>query len=300
MSAVKVPVRASSGRVVAVEEVAPVSRITRAEYDAITDRVNFSTLKLMGKSPAHYRDRILNPPGPDSDAMRLGRATHIAILEPHLFERECVQWTEGRRAGKAWEAFAAEHATQEILTDSEWECLLGMCGAVRTHDEASRYLMEGAAEQTLLWEDVVPEVGGLPEVRTPCKGRLDWIGRLATVDLKTTRDASPEAVERAFFNLGYHVQAAFYSDGYEAATGTRLPFVVIAVESSSPYVVQVYEVPEELLDLGRETYRTWLARRAMCIAEAEWPGYSTQTLPLTLPRWARPADGDDISDLDLA
>jgi hypothetical protein len=274
-----------------------VSSIDRAAYDSIRDRVNFSTLKLMAKSPAHYRERIQNPPGPDSDAMRLGRATHLAVLEPDKFRSEVVQWTEGRRAGKAWEAFAAEHAHHEILTPPEWETCLAIQRAVRASDSASRYLLKGSAEQTVLWEQTsVTE--GFPEARHRCKGRLDWIAPDALVDLKTTRDASPEAFGRSCFNFSYHAQAAFYSDGYEMATGYQLPFVVVAVETSAPFTVQAYRVPEEVIDMGRELYWSWLDRLDLCRRENRWPGYGDGELPLTLPHWAMKRD-DDLSELGL-
>ena len=274
-----------------------VSSMTRGEYDAIRDRVNFSTLKLMGRSPAHYRERIQNPPGPDSDAMRVGRASHLAVLEPDKFRTECIQWTEGRRAGKAWEAFAAEHAHQEILTPPEWETCLAIQRAVRASDSASRYLMAGAAEQTVLWEQTSAVEGFAPATHR-CKGRLDWVCDSAIVDLKTTKDASPEAFGRSCFNFAYHAQAAFYSDGYEAATGRALPFVVIAVETTAPFTVQPYRVPEEVIDMGRELYWQWLDRLDLCRRESRWPGYGDGELPLTLPRWAMPQN-DDISDLGL-
>jgi hypothetical protein len=277
----------------------PILNLSRAEYDKLSDRVNFSTLKLMGKSPAHYRDRIQNPPGPDSDAMRLGRAIHLAVLEPQRFRDEVVRWTGGRRAGGEWTAFAAAHAAQEILTQPEWERCLAVQAAVRASDSASRYLLQGQAEQTVLWRHQRPALREFPELGFDCRGRLDWIGLDAIVDLKTTRDASPEAFGRSCWQFAYHAQSAFYADGYEAATGQQLPFVVVAVETTAPYVVQCYRVPDHVLEIGRETYRAWLDRLDLCRRENRWPGYAMEELELALPRWAVPQDDESIDEVGL-
>jgi hypothetical protein len=277
----------------------PILNLSRAEYDKLSDRVNFSTLKLMGKSPAHYRDRIQNPPGPDSDAMRLGRATHLAVLEPQRFRDEVVQWTGGRRAGAEWTAFAAAHRHQEILTAPEWERCLAVQASVRASDSASRYLLQGQAEQTILWSHRREAIVDFPEVHFACKGRLDWIGLDAIVDLKTSRDASPEAFSRSCWQFAYHAQAAFYADGLSTATGKRLPVVVIAVETTAPFVVQAYRVPDEVLEVGRETYRDWLDRLDLCRRENRWPGYADAEMSLSLPRWAVPQDDESIDEVGL-
>ena len=55
---------------------------------------HFSSIKEMHRSPAHYRSRVRPE---DSDALRLGRALHAAILDPSALS--VVQYA-GKRAGK--------------------------------------------------------------------------------------------------------------------------------------------------------------------------------------------------------
>ena len=70
------------------------------------------------------------------------------------------------------------------------------------------------------------------------------------------------------------------------ATGEALPFRLIAVEAAPPHVVQVYRVPEHLLDEGRREYLRWLERLAQCGAERSFTGFSEDELDLQIPKWA--------------
>src|SRR6185312_15116930 len=90
--------------------------LARAAYDRI-DAVNWSKLKLMLKSPAHYRHNLLQRGG-DSDAKRRGRVTHLSVLEPQRFQSDCVVWDGGPRRGKDWEKFKKAHADVEIVTEA--------------------------------------------------------------------------------------------------------------------------------------------------------------------------------------
>lgn len=277
------------------------SSMDRAAYDAITDRVNWSTLKAMGRSPQHYRHGLDNPRA-DTPSLAMGRATHVAVLEPHLFMAEHVVWKGGRRQGGAWDEFRAEHHDREILTEEEAAKCLAIQRAVLTNHPASRYVTGGKAEVTALWTEEEPAMGGLSGYSIPCKARLDYVRPDVLVDLKTTRDASPDAFGRTTWNFQYHVQSAWYRDAHAAAKGYELPFVIIAVETEAPYAVQVYRVPEHILELGRETYRALLSRLDWCRKHDDWPGYSDDgEMELTLPRWAADFgdESENIAGLDL-
>ena len=270
----------------------------REEYDRL-DRVNWSRLKNILRSPAHYRHGLLEA-RPDTDALKRGRAVHLAVLEPERFPVECVVWHGGRRAGKEWERFVEEHADREILTEAEYELCLSLNAAVRASPDAARYLAGGRSEVTVTWEASAPPLGEDAGWRFACKGRLDSVSPLAIVDLKTTKDASPEGFGREAWRYRYDAQAAFYADGYEAATGQRLPYVLVAVEVAPPHVVQVYRVEDEILEVGRDAYRSCLGRLAACRTSNAWTGYAEGEMALTLPGWAVPRpDDEDVSEMDL-
>ena len=271
--------------------------LARAAYDRI-DAVNWSKLKLMLKSPAHYRHNLLQRGG-DSDAKRRGRVTHLSVLEPQRFQSDCVVWDGGPRRGKDWEKFKKAHADVEIVTEAEYETCAALGAAVRSDPTALAYLSNGKSEVTVQWRSSEPDSGAVAGWDLACKGRLDFLAANAIVDLKTTRAASEHGFAAESHRYRYDCQAAYYVDGYEAATGIRPPYVIVAVEVDAPHVVTVFRVPDEILARGRETYRDCLQRLAFCTRENVWPAYTDGEVELRLPPWVSQRDDDDISDLDL-
>ncbi len=295
-------VAANAGRVAEVARaLAPKpAALSRISFDAYkkSEGVNWSSLKHLLKSPAHYRAHGLMKDS-DTTSKKLGRAVHLAVLEPEKFAASVVVWDGGTRRGKEWEAFKAANAGREILTEDEHADCLAIAAAVRGDVHAARYLTGGAAEQSVAWTHSVPAVAGFPAWSIGMKGRLDYaVPGLAVVDLKSTRDGSLEGFGREVWKYGYHIQCAIYVDGYAAATGETLPAVILAVESAAPHVVTVYRIPDEVLAIGRETYRDLLSRLHLCRTEDRWPGYSDGEALLTLPRWAAPELSDTEDDAE--
>lgn len=260
--------------------------ISRAQYDAI-EADNFSRLKHMGRSAAHYKARK-EEPQEDTDALRIGRCSDLLVFQPAEFKSQVVVWA-GTRRGKAWDEFSSANASKEILTVEEAETVERVAESVRA--ALADYLASGETQATVLWRDAV--FGGW------CKARLDFIStaRPSIIDQKTTRDASLEAFGRQAFNLHYLAQAAMYVDGVRATLGEELPYFLAAAEKESPFAVQVYRVTPEQLEMGRQEYRGWLAGLAECRRSNQWPAYSTGPTDLVLPRWAVPNEGPALLSL---
>ena len=284
---------------VVIPEKGLIRDLPREDYDKL-QRVNWSRLKILGRSAAHFRHNMLTP-SEDTDPRRLGRATHLAALEPEKFASTCVVWKGGARRGKEWADFLDEHDGLEVLTEGQHQRCMDIQRAVHGSSMAKRYLGGGSSEVTAIWTHKVEAIAGLPGFTIPCKARLDFEAReaRALVDLKTTRDASPDAFGKQCATLQYYVQAAWYRDGYEAATGEMWPYVLIAVESEPPHVVQVYTVNEQILELGRDIYRGLLERLHQCRSTSKWVGYADEPLELTLPRWMAPKEEEGLDGLGL-
>jgi len=255
------------------------------QYQQI-DAVNWSTLREFRESPLKYRYRLDNV-REDTASLAVGRAVHTAVFEP---QRLLLDYTvyQGRRAGKAWDAFREAHHEQTILTEEQWDRCHGIQAAVRAHPLCEPYLHTGAAEQVLQWTDA--------ETRLRCKGRLDWIstGR-AVVDLKTTRSIQLHMLQNTVARYGYHTQIAFYLDGHEATRRERLQGVIIAVESQPPYDVGVFVVSDEAIYAGQEEYRSLLTRLKWCRESGQWPGRYTEEQTLDLPAWMFDDEEDPTS-----
>lgn len=259
-------------------------------FDAYTRiaAVNISSLLHMRTSPLHYR-HYRKHGREDTDAMRLGRATHTAILEPDKFETEYIEWTGARRAGGKWDDFeaAAANAGKTILRAQDYDVCMTMRDAVRAHPVARAYLDEpgGERELTLLWRDA--------ETGLACKVRLD-LRCSDIVDLKTSLHAEPFQFGRQAANLAYHLRAAFYVDAHLAVTGEAKQHAFISVEKSAPHDVVVYSVPDDIIEIGRGMYRPLLQRAAECYALDHWPGVAeSEAIDLRLPSWAMATDTPD-------
>ena len=260
--------------------------------------VNISLLKELRHSPQRYLYRKTHPLV--SAALTRGIAAHAATLEPDRFATGFVVWdrvteagASAPRRGKAWDEFSAMHAGKTIMTAAEYETASSIARAVRLDPIAAKYLDEGEPELSLMWQHSSGRA---------CKGRIDWLthldGEPVVVGLKTAQDCRHFAFGSVAARLGYHLQWAFYHDGYVAVTGKTPRMVEIVVEASPPHGVVTYIIPDDILAQGRGEYETLLALLETCERDDYWPGPATTEHVLTLPSWVYGSD-EDISDLGL-
>ncbi|EGO3302411.1 PD-(D/E)XK nuclease-like domain-containing protein [Salmonella enterica] len=134
------------------------------------------------------------------------------------------------------------------------------------------------AESSVYWED--PETGILCRCR-PDKiiPEFHWI-----MDVKTTADI--QRFRTAYYDYRYHVQDAFYSDGYRAQFGEIPTFVFLVASTTAEcgrYPVEIFMMGEDAKLAGQREYRRNLQTLAECLNNDEWPAIKT----LSLPRWAK-------------
>ncbi len=258
--------------------------LTNQQYHAAPG-ISKSGLDLINRSPAHYADRYINGNVPDpTPAMIFGTAFHTAILEPQKFQSGYVVAPNVRRGTKAWDAFVNKHPGKQIIKQDDMDQINRMVEAVGNHAFARHLLASGQAERSVFWRD--------PGTDVLCKSRPDfWRDDGTLVDLKTTTDAGKAAFQRAVANYRYHIQAAFYSDGTQTATGEvgnfrRVEFCFVVVEKDPPHGVAVYVASAEMIQTGRRIYQENLALYADCLRQNIWPGYPETVQPIDLPAWA--------------
>jgi hypothetical protein len=260
--------------------------MTPAAYASLSGE-RYSTLKHMARSALHYRYACENDTQPDTDAMVLGRVVHMMVFEPARVDTDVRIW-DGRRAGKEWEAFCAEHAGRDIIKPGPFEMAKQIAASARL--AAGRLLSDGQSEVVMQWTDA--------ETGLVCKGRLDHISRgFGIIDLKTTNDASPIAFGRRASGLGYVEQAAMYTDAAEANGWGKLPYTFLAVEQRPPFAATLYTATDDHIELGRDAYRGWLRTVKACHESGLWPSYPPAVL--SLPKWALPGEDNDLSELGL-
>jgi exodeoxyribonuclease VIII len=222
-------------------------------------------------------------PSEPTPALKNGALVHCCVFEPDQVALRYVVKPAGldlrTKEGKAWR----EAQTLEIVDAEAMALAAGQARAMRSLPEVAALLSDGVGEASAFWID--EKTGEL------CKCRPDWTSPVGDgvilVDGKTTIDASLAGFSRAIWNFDYHLQAAWYSDGYEAATGKHVHgFVFAAAESSWPHVAAAYMLDDQVLDRARAENRRLLDLYAECRRTNHWPGYQTGIQPITLPSWA--------------
>lgn len=282
--------------------------VPMADYLAWEAVSNSGVGKLL-RSPAHYRASVLEPEG-DTDALRIGKAAHKAVLEPDDFERDFyrIPWADPEvyrnkdgsesanpAATKAYkeavQAAVDTHPGKTGLSREEWDAAWAMRASALLHPRLEKVITAtGQAELSIVWVD---EATGVL-----CKSRLDWhtptYAGGAILDLKTTVDASPWAFGGAANRYGYYRQGAMNLRGAEAVGLPVRHFVLAAMEKEArvwtpqglAHGCVLYRLRDEDRQTGNEQINMALALYAECKRTGEWPGYTTDVVDLTLPGWA--------------
>ena len=249
--------------------------------------ISKSGLDSIDANPAIYYGRHLDPnrPAPKDKAGQLeGSLTHCAVLEPDEFGTRYAIGPDVSRATKEWKAFETANPGRTCIKPDQYETAMRQADSIRRLPEVAEALQRGRAETSAYWID--PITGEL------CRCRPDWAHECGTsqtilLDVKTCSDASPAEFRRQIARKRYHVQDAFYSDGYSAASGREvLAFVFVAVESEWPYAACALMLDEEGKTQGKREYRRNLNTYAECRKSGIWPGYSSQIEIVNLPAWA--------------
>ncbi|EJX2306858.1 PD-(D/E)XK nuclease-like domain-containing protein, partial [Salmonella enterica] len=181
--------------------------------------VSKSQLDDIADTPAIYLWRKNAPVDTEkTKSLDTGTAFHCRVLEPEEFSKRFIIAPEFNRrtsAGKEEEKTFLEECARTgrtVLTAEEGRKIELMYQSVMALP-LGQWLVESAgyAESSVYWED--PETGILCRCR-PDKiiPEFHWI-----MDVKTTADI--QRFRTAYYDYRYHVQDAFYSDGYRAQFG---------------------------------------------------------------------------------
>ena len=231
---------------------------------------------LANDCPAQFMFNRENPR--TTRVFDLGRAGHLMVLEPELFDEQVVVVRGQTKKGEPSKGYgtadaieqreAAYAAGKTPLLPEEVDQLRAMRAVVLADPIARLAFRGGRTEQSLFWRD--------PEFGIWCRTRPDYFpehGR-RLVDYKTSTTANPRKFEKQVGDLGYHQQAAHYLDGYEAVTGERpTSFVFIVQSKTAPYLISTCVLDQESIEIGRELNRYARGVMAHCLATGEWPSY---------------------------
>lgn len=246
--------------------------------------------KLIAKTPAHYKwDQDHQE---HKDIFDFGTAAHSVVLEgdeTNLAVLDFKDW----RTGPAQEAKAKAYAEGKTpLLTKDLAQVRAMAEQIRNHPEASFLLKDGVPEKSAFWQH---------ETGVWLRARFDWLpnsrGRgMLIPDYKTAASAEPGKFSRSSADYGYHQQAAFYCDAAKALGLSEDPVMLFIVqEKEGPYAVNVIEIHEEDVMMGRALNEKAIRTYQDCKAKNEWPGYKMGD-PIRLPKYAQYDADTKLSD----
>ena len=277
-----------------------------SEYRLIKAVRNSGLGTIVQRSPAHYLHE-LRADEKKTPALSFGSYVHALILTPEIAERDYRVFDESQRpnpekpytdtANRAWKLAIQKQAEIEevqLVSLDDHRRALACRDAIARNGLANEVQNSmGVHERLVQWTDL--------DTGVMCKARIDRTRLDASkiVDLKTTDNASKRKFLRSIIDYGYHRQAAFYLDGSGAKR-----FTIIAVESSPPHGVAVYDLSDEFIELGRRAYKFALKQIESCRKrygsefdpETIWPSYDYYAPAgevLSPPAWAASHDFSD-------
>ena len=267
--------------------IARILRDSPEEYHAVK-ALSKSGMDELLRCPAKFKlmlDNMGNGDHEQTDAMLCGSLFHAMALEPDAVgERYAKRTHPGTtKAGKE-ESKAATESGLSLVRPEMWADCEGMAAAVSKHP-----LMVAAHRA----DDFMSEVSSYwNEGPVPCKARIDAVATLpmfglCAIDLKSTQDSSPGAIEKSIYQWGYHRQAVWYRRALRAVGMNAQAFALVFVEKTPPYVVTAANVAEAAQAVALDEIKTAVELYKECSVSGVWPGYTSSLVTeIDLPEWA--------------
>lgn len=254
-------------------------RLTDKEYNEI-DALRNTELGALKKSINHY---LSEDKKEMKDSFRIGRAFHAFILEPEIFEMEKIIIPNDfdRRSKERKDQYAEwEKAGRIILKQSEFDDFYKMKESLMTHPVIKNVIKRSSNEGVY-----TATIEGVE-----CKAKIDIEADGFIFDLKTTTDASPEAMATFVTKWDTARQLTFYQDIYTANERKCRGVGVIAIEKTAPFNCSINTLDIATLDHGRQNYKSAVKRLAdyrtkLASGETPYTGYSDDVGVLTAKPW---------------
>ncbi len=238
--------------------------------------INYSRLKQILKSPAHYKaDKGVE----ETIEMRLGSYADAYVIENRVVE--CVikpshapgapddKWHGAKKWCKDW--IARQKPGVEVFSEEEYERAIGMVKSLQNDPLVQAVLALCPERQKPVFAQYR---GRKIKCLLDLAGR-DEDGRRMIWDLKTTGDVSDEAFSKKAASMHYDMQLEMYKAALATSEDLEQPPLAgwIVQENVSPYTVRVVSAPIEAQISGLSKLDWCLEMFAKCEAANDWPGF---------------------------
>jgi exodeoxyribonuclease VIII len=205
--------------------------------------LSYSALSQFKKSPNHLL-AYWNGDNKTSDAMQFGSLVHKLLLQPESFGDEFSVFEGSRRAGKVWQEFKKTNQDKTIIKQSELDAANNILNNAMNHEVVKTMLANATDKELQLnWKHKGVDFKGFADLITTFEGNQ------CVVDIKTTSDAGNRFYRDLYYN-DYKMQLAMYQEQFSKECDAY----IIAIETTSPFNVQVYKLDESLLFKGWMDY----------------------------------------------
>lgn len=275
------------------------------EIYRLIDALNNSNLKYLDKSYNHFEvDRSEQK---KTKSMGFGSVTHLKALEEEKYrERIVVTEVLGKNTNEGKKQALINDivlAGKEVISPEVEREVDSACEKLKSHPLAGALIAESKFEQVYIWlQDVeLPATNGKPartvhellkakvdgEITQPSEKLAEVLAKYLRMyseeeilnsviiwEFKTTNDASDLNFNKTYENFDYDIQGAQYSLGARKIYGKPVIFLIVAVEDSAPYEVNVFPVNPLDIESSEDVIFNRLQRYVIHRENSQiWRGY---------------------------
>ena len=243
------------------------------DYHSDLTAISKSRLAKMSVCPQYFKWCEDNPQEPSEDLI-VGSAFHKLVLEPDSFDSEFVVMPLIDRRTKVgkdlYEQFVQQSEDKQIITQEQYETISAMKDSVLSNKYAQA-LLKGYHEHSFYTEDKLTKE--TIKVRPDCYRNVQ--DRIVITDLKSCRSAITEDFMRDVVKYSYDLQAYMYT--LAVANVMNIPqenvdFVFIAVEKKAPYMINMLQADQFVLERGEALFREYIGKYHECKESGNWYG----------------------------
>jgi len=262
--------------------------LSNEEYHK-TDAIGSTDLKKILSCPKKFYSDKSKDDTNKSSQMLLGSLVHTLFLEKEKFKSEYVIVdSKTKNTNKYKDAVAKELERKDnvrtVITQQEFDLASSISESILNSESYNIIINESSrlvCESSVFWKEDDIEYKCRPDLIVFSENYNPIL-----VDIKTTRDASPDAFSKSVVNFGYDLSAAHYLKGLSTASIDCSAAILLAVETTYPFVVQAYVLGDDTINRGY-IMRDKAIDRLLESDESNPSGYCHSSIEeLNLPGWA--------------
>jgi exodeoxyribonuclease VIII len=243
------------------------------DYHSDLTAISKSRLAKMSVCPQYFKWCEDNPQEPSEDLI-VGSAFHKLVLEADSFGAEFVVMPNIDRRTKQgkelYEQFIITSQGRDILTQEQYETISAMRDSVLSNKYAVA-LLKGNHEHSFYTQDELTKE--TIKVRPDCYRNVQ--DRIVITDLKSCRSAITEDFMRDVVKFSYDLQAYMYTLAVSKVMNIpqeNVDFVFIAVEKKAPYMINILQADQFVLERGEALFREYIGKYHECKETNHWWG----------------------------